>query len=68
MLFELTNALATFHALINTTFQKYLDIFATTYLDNILIYTKKILKEYIQSVNKIFKALQGTDIKLYVRA
>ena len=64
MLFGLTNALATFQALINTTLCKYLDIFVTAYLDDILIYTKGILKEHIQEVKKVFKALQEADIRL----
>ena len=64
ILFGLTNTPATFQALINTTLCEYLNIFATTYLDNILIYTKKSLGEHVQSVKKIFKALKGADISL----
>ena len=62
--FELTNAPATFQALINTTLCKYLDIFVTAYLDDILIYTKGTLKKHIQEVKKVFKALQEADIRL----
>ena len=64
MPFGPTNAPATFQALINTTLCKYLDIFVTAYLDNILIYTKSTLKEHIQEVKKVFKALQEADIRL----
>ena len=64
MPFGLTNAPATFQALINTTLCEYLDIFVTAYLDNILIYTKDNLKEHIQAVKKVFKALQEADISL----
>ena len=64
MPFGLTNAPATFQALINTTLCEYLDIFVTAYLDNILIYTKGTLKEHIQVVKKVFKALQEADIRL----
>ena len=64
MPFGLTNAPATFQALINTTLCEYLDIFVTAYLDNILIYTKGTLKEHIQEVKKVFKALQEADIRL----
>ena len=64
MPFGLTNSPATSQALINTTLCKYLDIFFTAYLDDILIYIKRILGEHIQLVKKIFKALQGADIKL----
>jgi hypothetical protein len=38
MLFELKNALITFQRLINDTLREYLDDFAITYLDDILIY------------------------------
>ena len=64
MPFGLTNAPATFQALINTTLCEYLDIFVTAYLDNILIYTKGTLKEHIQEVKKVFKALQEANIRL----
>ena len=64
MLFGLMNAPATFQALINITLCEYLDIFVTAYLDNILIYTKGTLKEHIQEVKKVFKALQKVDIRL----
>ena len=64
MPFGLTNAPATFQAFINTTLSKYLDIFVTAYLDDILIYTKSTLKEHIQEVKKVFKALQEADIRL----
>ena len=64
MPFGLTNAPATFQALINITLCKYLDIFVTAYLDDILIYTKGTLKEHIQAVKKVFKALQKADIRL----
>ena len=64
MPFGLTNALATFQALINTTLCKYLDIFVTAYLNDILIYTEGTLKEHIQAVKKVFKALQEANIRL----
>ena len=63
MLFKLTNASATFQALINTTLCIYLGIFVVAYLDNILIYTKKTLGKHVKLVKKIFKALQETNIK-----
>ena len=64
MPFGLTNAPATFQALINTALCKYLDIFVTVYVDDILIYTKSTLKKHIQEVKKVFKALQKADIRL----
>ena len=64
MPFGLMNVPATFQALINITLCEYLDIFVTAYLDNILMYTKSTLKEHIQEVKKVFKALQKADIRL----
>ena len=64
MLFRLKNAPATFQALINTTLCEYLDIFVNAYLDDILIYIKKTLGEYVKSVKKVLKALQDVNIKL----
>ena len=64
MLFRLTNTSATFQALINTILCKYLDIFVIAYLNDILIYTKGTLGEYVKLFQKIFEALQGADIRL----
>ena len=64
MPFRLTNALATFQALINPTLHKYLDIFFIVYLNDILIYIKETFEEYVKSVKKVFKALQDADIRL----
>ena len=64
MPFGLTNAPATFQAHINTTLHKYLNIFVIAYFDDILIYIKGTLKEHIQAVKKVFKALQEADIRL----
>ena len=41
-----------------------MDIFVTAYLDNILVYTKDILKEQKKAVKKVFKTLQQADIRL----
>ena len=62
MPFRLINALATFQVFISITFCEYLDIFVIAYLDDILIYIKKTLEKYIQSVRKNFKALKRADI------
>ena len=40
MLFELTNAPATFQAFINNILRKYLNVFMIVYLNNILIYSQ----------------------------
>ena len=55
MPFGLTNALATFQALINTTLCKYLDIFVTAYLDNMLIYTKGTQRNTYKRFRKFLK-------------
>ena len=57
MLFRLTNALVTFQVIINNALQEYLDIFVTAYLDNIVVYTNKTLKEYIEHIRKILRQL-----------
>ena len=63
MPFGLTNIPATFQSFINTTLQEYLDIFVTTYLNNILVYTKGTLKKHAEAVKKVFKALQQADMR-----
>ena len=45
MLFELTNALATFQSYINKILAEKLHIFVIIYLNNILIYTKSKREE-----------------------
>ena len=42
----LTNAPATFQALINHALREYLDVFVTVYLDDIIIYTNRTLDKY----------------------
>jgi hypothetical protein len=44
LLFSLTNGLATYQRYINNILFDYLDVFCTAYLDNILIYSKNLLK------------------------
>ena len=48
--FGLSNALATFQGYINKILVEKLDIFIIAYLDNILIYTKKLNQPYIEAV------------------
>ena len=52
MPFGLTNILASFQELINNTIREYLNIFALTYLDNILIFSTTY-KEHIQHVQMV---------------
>ena len=54
--FKLYNASVIFQTFINNILKKYLDIFYTAYLNNILIYNN-IKKEYIHHVRKILKKL-----------
>jgi len=56
MLFELKNAFATFQRLINNTLREYLDDFAITYLDNILIYSDD-LEMHRSHVHKVLRKL-----------
>jgi len=64
MLFELKNASATFQRLINDTLREYLDDFAITYLDNILIYSDN-LEMHRSHVHKILRKL--SERVLYVK-
>jgi len=64
MLFELKNALATFQRLINDTLREYLDDFAITYLDDILIYLND-LKMHHSHVHKVLRKL--SERILYVK-
>ena len=56
MPFELKNTPATFQRLINDTLREYLDDFAITYLDDILIYSDD-LKTHCSHVHKVLKKL-----------
>jgi len=64
MLFELKNTLITFQRLINDTFREYLDDFAITYLDDILIYSDD-LEMHCSHVHKILRKLN--ERALYVK-
>src|SRR5438874_11264910 len=63
MLFELTNALASFQNFINDTLRQYLDDFLTTYLDDILIYSNT-LTEHKVHVRKTLELLGANDLHL----
>ncbi len=64
MLFELKNILVTFQRLINDTLREYLDDFAITYLDDILIYSDD-LEMHCSHVHKILRKL--SERVLYVK-
>ena len=59
--FELCNASKTFQSFINVTLHEYLDDFCTSYLNDILIYSKT-RKRNIKHVSKILKKLQKTNL------
>ena len=58
MPFRLTNAPATFQAVINHALREYLDVFCTAYLDDVLVYTNGTLEEHREHVRKVLKRLQ----------
>jgi len=64
MPFELKNTLATFQRLINDTLREYLNDFAITYLDDILIYSDD-LETHCSHVHKVLKKLN--ERTLYVK-
>jgi len=64
MPFELKNALTTFQRLINDTLREYLDDFAITYLDDILIYSDD-LEMHCSHVHKVLGKLN--ERALYVK-
>ena len=61
MPFRLTNAPATFQALINDVLRNYLDIFVVAYLDDILIYLES-LKDYAEHVKIVLRALNKAHL------
>ena len=63
MPFGLTNAPASFQAYINNALWEYLEVFATVYIDNILIYSETEEKHQIH-VQKVLTALQAEDLQL----
>ncbi len=56
MPFSLTNALATFQALINYIIRLFLDVLAVYYLNNILIYSRT-LEEYRRHIREVLDVL-----------
>ena len=64
MLFELTNASATFQEIMNDILHLYLDKFVVVYLDNILIYSN-FREEHLEHVQKVLALLKKH--KLYAK-
>ena len=63
MPFGLTNAPADFQKFINDTLRRYLDIFCTAYLDDILVYSDTLDKHKIH-IRRILEALSSTGLHL----
>ena len=63
MFFDLTNALTTFQKVINEMLEQYLNVFVTTYLDDILIYFNDE-KNYKEHVTKVLKKLKKAELKV----
>ena len=59
----LTNAPASCQQLINNTLRDLLDITVVAYIDDILIYTKGSLTDYIKDVQAVFERLSTVDFK-----
>jgi hypothetical protein len=66
MPFELTNAPATFQAIINDVLQEHLDNFVVIYLDNILIYLCNE-QDHISHVSAVLKKLQDADLQVKLK-
>ena len=64
MPFRLTNAPATFQSVINSALHEYLGIFATAYLDDVLVYSRGSLEEHVEHVKKVLRKLK--EYKLYL--
>jgi hypothetical protein len=45
---------------------KYLDIFVTAYLDDVLVYTKGNLEEHVQQVRKVLTKLREYNLLVYL--
>ena len=65
MPFDLCNSSASFQNYINDTLQKYLNIFCTAYLDDILIYSE-IEAEYEIHVKCVLQKLHEADLQAYI--
>ena len=66
MLFELANASITFQSVINTVLEKYLDDFAMTYLNDILIYFETTEK-HKRDIIRVLQKLKENNLKLSLK-
>ena len=65
MPFGLHNAQGTFQSYINNSLHEYLNVFCTTYLNNVLIYSTDE-KEYTKQMLKVLKQLQDHELQMNV--
>ena len=65
MPFSLINALNLFQYFINNTLHLYLNVFCTTYINNILVYNNNLTKHQ-KYINFILEALKGTSLQLNI--
>ena len=65
MPFSLCNAPGTFQSYINNFLRKYLDVFCTAYLDNMLVYSTKE-EQHMRHVLDMLKWLQDQDLQVDV--
>lgn len=59
--FGLTGAPGTFHRYINESLSEYLDVFGTTYLDDIQIYSRS-RKEHMEHLRLVLSALRKAGV------
>ena len=62
MHFSLTNRPSTFQCFVNDTFMDYLDVFLTTFMDDLLIYSTNILEHKIH-IKKVLEQLQEASLQ-----
>lgn len=62
--FGLSGAPATFQRYVNTTLRPYLDIFCSSYLDDVLIYTSGSRREHMEKVKLVLSRLQAAGLNL----
>lgn len=65
--FGMANSPSTFQRYINWVLRKYLDDFASAYLDDVLIYTNGSLQEHRAHVNKVLDALREAGLQLDIK-
>ena len=65
--FGLANALSTFQKYINWTLREYLDEFCSAYIDNVLVYTNRDLRQHQKHVQMVLKKLEEAGLYLDIK-